>query len=173
MSAATASSTAAALMQATTANVRPTRKSICLSSWSPRLEVSGSLSATLAKARLPCGPFSTRLMNLCASRTAKVLEHGLGMNAGGAAVPLLERAPRHKHPRAAPAQRVASERRCIARQHDQRDLDVFAEAAGAFRKRQRACTGSELETVAAEHTRHLLVALRPGEQQGAAHHGDV
>jgi len=101
------------------------------------------------------------------------MEHGLGTNAGGTAVPLLERVARHEHPGAAPAQRVASERRSIARQHDQRDLDVFTEAAGVFRKGQRACAGDELEAVAAEQARHLLIALRIGEHQRAAHHGDV
>src|SRR5205085_1257834 len=58
-------------------------------------------------------------------------------------------------------------------QYDQRNLDVFAEVAGAFQKRQRACAGDDLETVATEQARHLLVALRTGEHQRAAQQRDV
>jgi opacity protein-like surface antigen len=50
-------------------------------------------------------------------------------------------------------------------------LDVFTEAAGVFRKGQRACAGDELEAVAAEQARHLLIALRIGEHQRAVHTG--
>src|SRR5262245_26085192 len=54
-------------MQATMTNVRPTRKSMCLSSWSPRIKRSGKLPATLAKARPPCAGFSAGLTKVLRS----------------------------------------------------------------------------------------------------------
>src|SRR5262245_19831842 len=100
---------------------------------------------------------------LCRQDDSTQSHSALGLSAGSAAVTLLERAPRDEHAGAAPAQRVASKRRGVAQQYDQRDLNIFAEVAGALRNGQRACTGDEFETIAPEQARHLLIALRTGE----------
>src|SRR5262249_23516133 len=163
---------AAAPAQQTT-NARPTRKSICLSFWSLR-NMSGSLPATLAKARLPYVCFSAGLINSARYRRWQVTRCGSFLRSpalASASIPWLGAGRGYDPPRAPPAQGVPPQRGGIVRQYDQRDEDIFGVAEGAFTCADAACGGNELEAVSTEQACHLAVTLPAGEHQRAAQDG--